>query len=111
MESQMRGMTISRLNLAVRAHGRTVGVSLAAVWFGLLAGQPPANAQDPIAQILQQKGSAEWSDGFDSGARGAADVRTSTPILSPEILEATGRAIEQYSDIVARGGWPAVPAD
>ena len=107
----MRGISTSRLNNAVLAHGRTVGVSLIAAWVGLLAGQATANAKDPIAQILQQKGSAEWSDGFDSGARGAADVPTSTPILSPAILEATGRAIEQYSDIVTRGGWPTVPAD
>jgi murein L,D-transpeptidase YcbB/YkuD len=107
----MRGLSIFRLNRAALAHGRMIGVSLAALWLGLLAGQAPANAQDPIAQILQQKGTDEWSDGFDSGARGAADVRTSTPILSPEILDATGRAIAQYSDIVARGGWPSVPAD
>ena len=64
----MRGISTSRLNNAVLAHGRTVGVSLIAAWVGLLAGQATANAKDPIAQILQQKGSAEWSDGFDSGA-------------------------------------------
>ena len=42
---------------------------------------------------------------------GAADVRTSIPILSPQIVEALQQAIAQYSDIVARGGWPVVPAD
>jgi L,D-transpeptidase YcbB len=103
-------MMASRLKVAVRAHRRTLALSLAAAWLGLVAGQATANAQDPIAQVLQN-GTAGWSDGFDSGARGAADVRTSTPILSAEILAATSQAIAQYSDIVARGGWPAVPAD
>ena len=103
-------MMASRLKVAVRAHRRTLALSLAAGWLGLVAGQATANAQDPIAQVLQN-GTAGWSDGFDSGARGAADVRTSTPILSAEILAATSQAIAQYSDIVARGGWPAVPAD
>lgn len=103
-------MMASRLKAAAPAHRRTFALTLAAAWLALLAGQATANAQDPIAQVLQ-KGTAEWSDGFDSGAHGAADVRTSTPILSAEILAATSGAIAQYSDIVARGGWPAVPAD
>jgi murein L,D-transpeptidase YcbB/YkuD len=66
-----------------------------------------AGAQDPISQVLG--GSTEWSDGFDTGASGANDVRTNTPILSPEIVSALEIAIQQYSDIVARGGWPVVP--
>jgi murein L,D-transpeptidase YcbB/YkuD len=64
---------------------------------------PGAGAQAPISQT-------EWSDGFDTGASGANDVRTNTPILSPEIVSALEVAIAQYSDIVARGGWPVVPA-
>jgi murein L,D-transpeptidase YcbB/YkuD len=86
--------------------GRYGILSLAAVWLGVA----PAQAKDPIAQVLQG-GSAEWSDGFDAVANSAADVRTSVPVLSPEIVDALGRAITQYSDIVARGGWPLVPAD
>lgn len=69
-----------------------------------------AAADDPIAKVLQYR-SVEWSDGFDAAATTAPDVRTSIPILSPEIVDAVSRAITQYSDIVARGGWPVVPAD
>jgi len=65
--------------------------------------------QDPIAEVLQN-GNAEWSDGFDAASVGAADVRTSIPTLSPQIVDALQKAITQYSDIVARGGWPLVPA-
>jgi len=70
----------------------------------------PALAQDPISRAIES-GGAEWSDGFDASAVGATDVRTSTPILSPRIVLALQGAIAQYADIVARGGWVAVPAE
>lgn len=71
---------------------------------------PAASAEDPIAEVLQ-KGTAEWDDGFDAAAINAPQVVTSTPILSAEIVDALQFAIAHYADIVARGGWPAVPAD
>lgn len=67
-------------------------------------------AQDPISQVLGGP-SSEWSDGFDAASTGANDVRTNAPILSEEIISALQAAIAQYGDIVARGGWPMVPAD
>ena len=67
-----------------------------------------AASQDPLSEVLQN-GSAEWSDGFDPASVGAADVRTTIPIMSPQIIEALQFAINQYSEIVARGGWPMVP--
>jgi murein L,D-transpeptidase YcbB/YkuD len=69
----------------------------------------PGFAEDPITEVLQN-GSAEWSDGFDAASVGAADVRTTIPTLSPQIIEAVQYAVSQYSDIVAKGGWPVVPA-
>ncbi len=69
----------------------------------------PALAKDPISEVLQN-GGTEWSDGFDAASVGAADVRTSTPTMSPQIVGALQQAIAQYSDIVARGGWPMVPS-
>ncbi|HEV7285311.1 MULTISPECIES: L,D-transpeptidase family protein [Kaistia] len=65
---------------------------------------------DPINQVLQS-GSGDWSDGFDAASNGAASVRTSAPILSPDTAQAVEYAIQNYTDIVARGGWPMVPAD
>lgn len=70
-----------------------------------------AQAQDPIASALQQNLGAEWSDGFDAGSVGARDVRTSIPTMSPQIVASLQGAILRYSDIVARGGWPTVPAE
>jgi murein L,D-transpeptidase YcbB/YkuD len=71
----------------------------------------PAPAQDPISSVLQSGGGTEWSDGFDAASVGAADVATSTPTMSNEIAYALQEAIARYSDIVARGGWPMVPAE
>ncbi|MCX5520287.1 L,D-transpeptidase family protein [Kaistia defluvii] len=65
---------------------------------------------DPINQVLQS-GRGDWSDGFDAASNGAASVRTSAPILSPDTAQAVEYAIQNYTDIVARGGWPMVPAD
>jgi murein L,D-transpeptidase YcbB/YkuD len=72
-------------------------------------GGTAAFAQDPIKEVLQN-GGAEWSDGFDAASVGAADIRTTIPTMSPQIIGALQLAIAQYSDIVARGGWPEVPA-
>lgn len=76
--------------------------------FGLLSGA--ASAQDPIQDVLNQRAS-EWSDGFDAAVVSAPEVRTNAPILSATTVDAVGQAIAVYSDIVARGGWPMVPAE
>jgi murein L,D-transpeptidase YcbB/YkuD len=106
-------MAVPRLRFSfARAFGRcTAPLAVAAsLLLGLVALAGTAAADDPISQVLQG-GGAEWSDGFDVASTGAADVRTSTPILSGAIIAASAQAITLYSDIVARGGWPLVPAD
>ena len=84
---------------------------VAAALFGPLAASASADdTTDPIGQVIQG-GGAEWSDSYDAASVSAADVRTSTPILSTAIVDAVSNAITQYSDIVAKGGWPIVPAE
>jgi len=96
-----------------QSNSRSFRVSLGAAMACLLAIALPADgygqSRDPVFRFLGGH-TSEWSDGFDSGSTGADDVRTSTPILSPEIVDATQGAIAQYSDIVSRGGWPVVPS-
>lgn len=65
----------------------------------LLSGAATAAAAPAFAQ------QAEWRQSYDSGARNAV-VRSSTPMLSPEALQATEQAIIAYRDLAARGGWP-----
>lgn len=83
-----------------RAWGTVLAVALACG--AVLALPQVGNGQSSLS---------EWPDGFDTAcAADAGEVRTSTPILSSQIVSATQAAIAQYSDIVARGGWPVVPA-
>lgn len=89
--------------------GFTVRSLVAAAAIALLGTVAQAQSYDPLADVLQQ-GAAEWGDTFDAASVGAADVRTSVPTMSPEIVGALEYAIAQYSEIVSRGGWPTVPA-
>ena len=67
---------------------------------GLLSGA--AAASTPA--FAQQ---AEWRQSYDAGAPNRV-LRSSTPILSPQSLQATEQAILSYRELAARGGWPAV---
>jgi len=51
---------------------------------------------------------AEWLQKYDADPRLSVQ-RTSTPILSQQTIAETERAIAQYQDLAARGGWNAVP--
>jgi murein L,D-transpeptidase YcbB/YkuD len=61
----------------------------------------------PVASQFSSQ--AEWEQKYDADAR-LNVPRTTTPILSPQTVSATEAAIQQYRDLVARGGWPTVPA-
>ena len=50
---------------------------------------------------------AEWRQSYDAGARNAV-LRSHTPMLSQEALQATEAAIVAYRDLASRGGWPMV---
>lgn len=67
----------------------------------LLSGAATVAAAPALAQ------QAEWRQSYDAGARNAV-ARSSTPMLSPEALQATEQAIAAYRDLAARGGWPQV---
>jgi murein L,D-transpeptidase YcbB/YkuD len=54
-------------------------------------------------------GQAEWAQRYDADPRLTVS-RSTTPILSTQTVAATEAAIQQMQDIVARGGWPMVPA-
>jgi murein L,D-transpeptidase YcbB/YkuD len=73
--------------------------------FGAALAAPAAFAAPPGAPL---GGQAEWGQSYDSGSR-LTDVRSSAPILSPQTVAATEAAIQQYQQIVARGGFPPLP--
>jgi L,D-transpeptidase YcbB len=73
--------------------------------FGAVLSAPAAFAAGPAAPL---GGQAEWGQSYDSGSR-VTDVRSSAPILSAQTVAATEGAIQQYQQIVARGGFGVLP--
>ncbi|MGA9215009.1 MAG: hypothetical protein WBZ54_07005, partial [Methylocella sp.] len=82
--------------------GRAAVVATA---FGFLHAAGAAAGQGDLAFGEQ----AEWAQRYDADPRLAVS-RSNTPVLSVETFAATGQAIETYRQIVANGGWAAVPA-
>ena len=70
----------------------------------------PARAQDVIRDIILSPRRGVWNDQFDARASEGDKVASNLPIFSPETVSYIERAIAQYANIVARGGWPTVPA-
>lgn len=68
----------------------------------LLAGVSASSAQSLIG------GQAEWRQSYDA-VTSLSVARSSTSVLSPMSTAATEQMIERYRQIVAQGGWPAMP--
>ncbi len=51
---------------------------------------------------------AEWVQSYDAATSKTLD-RSTTPLLSPETLNATQAAIESFKQVVNSGGWPQMP--
>ncbi len=70
-----------------------------------------ASAQDVIGDVLKSSARGNWDDAFDASAGQPGDkVASNLPIFSPQTVTYIERALAQYSNIVAQGGWPVVPA-
>ncbi len=84
---------------------RTVGVGIfSALTF-------PAYAQTVIDDLLLSPKRGNWDDEFDAKAtESSSKVSSTLPIYSAETISYVERAIEQYSAIVAAGGWNEVPS-
>ncbi|TDX62205.1 putative peptidoglycan binding protein [Methylosinus sp. sav-2] len=68
-----------------------------------------AGTQAAIAAGDAYDGQAEWAQRYDADPRLTVS-RSTTPILSTQTVAATETAMAQLQEIVARGGWPMVPA-
>lgn len=96
---------------------RTSGASRRAFLRGLaaagLAGgfARGAAAEDAVLdQLIQQSQGRDFGQGFDSASRTILMPKASLPTLDPSTAQTTEAAIARYEEIVARGGWPTVPA-
>ncbi|PRD45960.1 murein L,D-transpeptidase [Phyllobacterium phragmitis] len=69
-----------------------------------------AFAQPIINDVLAAPRRGNWDDQFDARASDAQKVASNQPIMSPATVSYVQNAIGYYSNIVAQGGWPNVPA-
>ncbi|WP_202307214.1 L,D-transpeptidase family protein [Mesorhizobium sp. L-8-10] len=93
----------------MRANRRFFLAGAGAVAATVLTGA--ANAQDVIGDILSSPRRGNWNDQFDASvSQSGGKVASHLPIFSPETVFYIEQAIGQYSNIVAQGGWPTVPA-
>ncbi|MCU0830180.1 MAG: L,D-transpeptidase family protein [Rhizobiaceae bacterium] len=94
--------------MARRATRRSV---LAGLGLGAVFAPSIARAQQlTIDDILRDPSRGQWNDQFDTGGKTRQEVASSLPILSDQTVFHVENAISQYSQIVASGGWPVVPA-
>lgn len=68
-----------------------------------------ASAENPQSLL---NSTSEWNDGFDATPRSLRNQNRTdrSPILGTHAVPYLMKAIEHYSDIVAAGGWQALPS-
>ena len=85
--------------------GRAAALAAATVVSG------PALAQSAIEDIINSPRRGSWDDQFDAkSSRSVAETATRHPIASADTIAFVERAIFDYQNLVAQGGWPFVPA-
>jgi murein L,D-transpeptidase YcbB/YkuD len=94
--------------MPMKTSRRTFLTGASAAAMSAVAGS--AFAQDVIGDILKSQMRGNWNDQFDAQVSTGGKVQTSLPIFSPETVYHVEQAIMAYSNIVAQGGWPVVPA-
>ena len=70
-----------------------------------------ALAENPLDRILKFRNRGNWNDQFDSRRNDGALTSTNVPVFSPQTPTFIEAALVEYRNIVARGGWPVVPAN
>ncbi len=76
---------------------------------GAAAALPSAAfAQQPQSPLSLLGPAADWGHGFDSASRTIAMPSARFATLTSSTVESLERAIHEYSQIVQRGGWPAM---
>ena len=71
----------------------------------------PALAENPLDLILKFRKRGSWKDRFDSRRDDGALSSTSVPIFSPQTPTFIENSLIEYRNIIAKGGWPVVPAN
>jgi len=87
-----------------------LGAGLAA---GAAAGGAGAAEQTPdqmLEELIQENQDSSIDSGFDNSSRNVRLPKKTLPTLSPSTAQTTEESVAKYEAIVAKGGWPEVPA-
>jgi len=63
-----------------------------------------------LDELIQENQGSSLDSGFDNASRNVRLPKKTLPTLSPSTAQTTEASIANYEAIVARGGWPEVPA-
>ena len=63
-----------------------------------------------LDELIQENQGSSLDSGFDNSSRTVRLPKKTLPTLSPSTAQTTEASIAQYEAIVAKGGWPEVPA-
>jgi L,D-transpeptidase YcbB len=75
-----------------------------------LSARAAAADDQGLDALMSEAQHGEFGQNFDDALRTVHMPKASEPTVSAATAQTTERAIERYSDIVARGGWPQVPS-
>lgn len=87
-----------------------LGAGLAA---GAAAGRAGAAEQTPdqmLEELIQENQDSSIDSGFDNSSRYVRLPKKTLPTLSPSTAQTTEESVAKYEAILAKGGWPEVPA-
>jgi murein L,D-transpeptidase YcbB/YkuD len=89
----------------------TAATGLAAGAFARAARAAEGQTSDQMLdELMRENQENGLGSGFDNSSRNVRLPKKSLPTLSPSTAETTQTSIAQYETIVAKGGWPDVPA-
>ncbi|SHO60263.1 Murein L,D-transpeptidase YcbB/YkuD [Pseudoxanthobacter soli DSM 19599] len=93
--------SVSRRNMLTLMGGGAVGAFVTG----------PAMAQSAYEAAMSSGSGAEWADKFDAPMPSLQSVKSNRPTFSPQSAAYTEQAIQAYTAIVQKGGWPTLPTN
>src|ERR1700744_4881765 len=88
----------------------SLGTGLAAAALAHGASAPKQPPDQLLDELMQENQDSSLDSGFDNASRNVKLPKKTLPTLSPSTAQTTEESIAKYEAMVARAGWPGVPA-
>lgn len=96
----------TRRSFLISAAGLAAGALAGRAW----AAEQPQTPDHLLDELMRENQDNDIGSGFDNASRKVRLPKKSLSTLSPSTAETTQTSIAQYEAVVAKGGWPVVPA-